>query len=636
MSGIFGVLQKEGYQNDCNEDIKRLNLWNRAYGRDIQESVVGENFGIGCCYEKLSERVVQSKPVIKRDKRYIVIDAVLYNREAVMEWCQISDELSDEELLLAYIDMFGMDALARVNGDFAGAVYEFEERTLVLFRDHMGVRPLYYYADANSICFSTDIRGVLSLPWVNIAISEEWLYTSVAGYANLNLNRTEYEYVFCVEPASYVSLSFGEEKVKTLKNNYWQVGQKKIRYSTEKEYCDRLRELITDAVKRRADVVPGLLGAELSGGLDSGTIDLLLCRMGRKGIFFSWSENPDKVPYVDNDERLIIRDICEQEQIVCHYNQQLMELDEYSNIYKSMQAIGVPMNCTEAPLIRFALPPYMNTLNISKTSQFVKEKGANVVFTGHGGDEGVSHRCNAYEMFYNHEYIHYFKHMYLQTEGQKRRVIKTFKKSWKDIRESRKEMKQPFREADGVPQILKKEFVNKFSERKMQTLYFAYDAKNYVRMGGSRNRLDNVALQGAYSGVRYMIPYLDYRVIDFALSIPRYLYLKKDMPRYIFREAFKDIMPQSLYTLKSKTDFSRRRANTFQYDEFCRKKREVLDTLDRKLWGEYLNFELLEQWLKCEEVSQEEITEDRKILTNLFKCAVAQNLVEKSRQIRVE
>ena len=69
----------------------------------------------------------------------------------------------------------------------------------------------------------------------------------------------------------------------------------------------------------------------------------------------------------------------------------------------------------------------------------------------------------------------------------------------------------------------------------MPPLSFSYDPVSYIHQGGSRNRLDNVALYGAYNGVRYLIPYLDYRVIDYAVSIPRYQYLRGRRNRFVFR-----------------------------------------------------------------------------------------------------
>lgn len=91
----------------------------------------------------------------------------------------------------------------------------------------------------------------------------------------------------------------------------------RVLYRYTRPDCNRLRELITDSVKRRLDVFPDIIGAELSGGLDSGVIDILINRLGREAVYYSWSFSPQDLPDVPNDERQVIADICEQENIIC-------------------------------------------------------------------------------------------------------------------------------------------------------------------------------------------------------------------------------------------------------------------------------------------------------------------------------
>ena len=66
-------------------------------------------------------------------------------------------------------------------------------------------------------------------------------------------------------------------------------------------------------MKVRANIIKGLVGAELSGGLDSGVIDVLLNRLDKKGIYYSWSVHPNELEYAEDDERLIIEEICKRE-----------------------------------------------------------------------------------------------------------------------------------------------------------------------------------------------------------------------------------------------------------------------------------------------------------------------------------
>ena len=408
----------------------------------------------------------------------------------------------------------------------------------------------------------------------------------------------------------------------------------KIRYSSFEKYKSRLRELVTDSMQRRLNAIPDLVGAELSGGLDSGVIDILIHRLGRECVYFSWSVDPEELAYADQDERLVIQDICNQEQITCHFSHMQTDFSINCSFAKEMQSLGFSLDPKEPPVLRYAIPPYINAMTLCTSCDCMKQNGAKVVFTGHGGDEGISPRCNPYEMFYHHEYYHFFRYMWSTTHGQKWRIRKTLHACKKCLGENRQALTEALHMPFGAPELLNKKFATRFSEKDMPSLHFAYAPIEYIKEGGSRNRLDNVALLGAYNGIRYLIPFLDYRVIDFAVSIPRHLYLKGSYDRYLFREAFRDMMPKSLYTLRCKEDNSAKNypENPNWYEEFAKRKEEANTKLDRTIWKQYLDFDFIDDWMKKGKPSDDERRHDNNILMCLFYCAMAQNLVDKAQE----
>lgn len=632
MSGIYGINYNPSVFSDIA--VHSMAKWNQVYGKNDRGQYDDDGLSMGCFTEKLSESAVHSAPVIIQNNKIAVLDVVLYNRQELMQLCHITNPCSDEELLFSYIERFGADALKNVNGDFAGAICDTKNNTLLLFRDHMGVRPLFFQHKKDFVAFSTDIRGITALPQADISINEDWIYKTIAGYSAMSTESTEFASIFCVEPAEYVTFTFQpNEGIRKQKKKYWKLGSKKILFSTNDEYQKQLRELITDSVHRRLDAVSGTVGAELSGGMDSGVIDILINRARRKGIFFSWSLDPKVLPMAENDERLIIEDICRQEHITCNFSGSVPFLDETSNIAESFRQMGVPLSFEQLPALRYALPPYINALTICETAQFINRSGSHVVFTGHGGDEGVSHRCNPYELFYHKEYAAYFRHFWNLAKGQPRRPIRTAKYIWNNLTVSRQRFHSSFCMVDGVPDFLAKEFAAKYSKKDMPRVTFAYDPKSHINAGATCNRLANTALLGAYCGVRYLAPFMDYRVIDFAVSIPRSQYLQNNVKRFIFREAFKDIMPDSLYQLTAKEDNSKknRKPDPDWYTSFVEKKQQIVTYLNRDFWKNYLNYEKIDAWSECGEPTLENMEQEQHILNRLFYCAMIQNLVEKSR-----
>lgn len=632
MSGIYGLFTK-GQQADT--EIDKLALWNQPYGSEGKHIKVENGIYLGCRQEKLSLRAGKTVPVLQSGHIYAVIDAIIYNTSELRDEVKINSDLADEELLFLLIQRQGIKALRDVNGDFAGAIYDGETGKLTLFRDHMGIRPLFYYAGNACCTFSTDIRGMIALSQVDVSVNEEWLYKVVSGYSTLHPNATEFAHIHCVNPGGFAVFSLKDSRIKLLEEgHYWLPGEKKIRLPHKEDYSKRLRELITDAIKIRLDACDGLVGAELSGGLDSGVIDILIHRLGRECVYFSWSVDPRELPLAKEDERKVIDDICQQENITCHFEHMKMSLGLDSIMADTMQKMGISMDEEENMVFRYVMPPYCNTQFISDAAQFVNRHGAKVVFTGHGGDEGVSHRCNPYEMFYHHEYYHYLRHMWSTTHGQKYRIVKTLRNCRENMKQYQEHFKGAFQNPFSAPQFIQANFWDKYKYREMPSLSFAYDATAYVRQGGSRNRLDNVALQGAYSGARYLVPYLDYRVIDYALSIPRHLYMKGNMNRYIFREAFKDIMPKSLYRLRIKRDGS--------YDSmpdnsqnwfagFAKSRREIVQAMDREYWSKYLDFDKLDAWVLEGKPADEDRDREESKLYGLLPCAMLSNMLKKTR-----
>lgn len=634
MSGIYGYVQPIRDKNEEKIDINKLKLWNQSYGKDDCGLTGSDDFSLGCCYEKLSIYANKNGVLIKRPDIYAVIDAVLYNRDELIKRVDISREVSDEELLYLYIEKYGLKALVDINGDFAGAIYDKKESKITLFRDHMGIRPLFYYVDDSKLVFSTDIRGIIAVPQANADVSKEWIFKTACGFVVTDREKTEFENIFCVSPGGYINFQFEDGSVVVDKKKYWEIGIKKIRFSSENEYKDRLRELITDSIKRRLDVIPGLVGAELSGGLDSGVIDILINRLGRDAIYFSWSASPERVDYVENDERLVINDICAQENITCEYIGVEDLLGPDSNIALNMQEMGYDLDYTEDEVYRYIWPPYVNTTAISTTSQHINRRGAKVVFSGHGGDEGVSHRSSLYELFYYREFYHFFKQLYPSTEGKNLRLLRTLKRGLEFAKQIKKEADKPFTEPFYAPELLRRDFASRFNEKDMPKQFFSYDPVKYIKSSGSRNRLDNVAIQGAFSGVRYIVPYLDYRVVDFAVSIPRHMYIKGSQNRYIFRETFKDIMPQSLYvkTLKESFGKAKKEKKENWFEDFAKTRKILVEKFDREYWGQYLDYGVIDKWLEEGEPTEEARVQGNMKFFVLFRLSIMQNLIDKVRR----
>ena len=432
----------------------------------------------------------------------------------------------------------------------------------------------------------------MSVENVKVTINEEWVYRSYFHLIPYTSTSTEYKYIYCLRPASYLKIEFQDKtcrnrypgrvlhakeydyevddrqrvywktlnRVRISEKKYWHLGERKIRYKSEEEYCCELRELIEDSVQRRLNAFDGIAGAEFSGGLDSSLISILINRMGRECIYCSWSNDPKDYPLVEEDERRTILEICERYSMKCKFLSKDMYYDKFTEFNKrNAEVLGISPD--ESVLERYALWPMINTQHLLNSASYIGESGAKVVFTGHGGDEGASHRPNPYELIYHNEiknYINYYcdvrKNRNFRTLRGIRRALRAYVQSKKALRHRKEELMAARNYDKKFWQIIHPDFVERGKKMKDIPFTFGYDVVKYILRNGSRNRMDCVAVYGAYCGVRYMFPYLDYRVIDFAVSIERGMYLRHGTNRYVLKAAFRDLLPDSLQGEVNKFD----------------------------------------------------------------------------------
>lgn len=623
MSGIFGFTYRTADAAKIEEATGALEYWTRLYGREAFGSAHDGTTGCGCHVEHFSDAFPHGAPVLTWRGQPAVVDALLYNRDELLPMAELPADapVSDEELLLQLIDRRGFDVLKTVNGDFAGAIFDREDNTWTLFRDHMGVRPLYYYMDRDTFVFSTDLRGIVACPDVDSSFNKMQLYLNVIRANTLTMTETEFQHIRCVTPGSVTRFRMSDSDVTKDETLFWRPTRKKIRFRSDEDYRAEMRRLVTDAVNRRCDAFPGLLGGELSGGLDSCVIDILVNRHGRKGVYYSWSVPLTKRPLQEGeDERKVILDVCEQEGISCRF---MEHEDQFDFMYMLTQY----------------MPPYINAPHLAFGSRWMRNQGAMAVFSGYGGDEGVSHRCRPFELFYNKEYFSYFKIYWHYLRGKPFRLIRAIRSGLKEALDRYRTLRDHHTEEDLRSPALTAAFNEKMAAQYVhRPLTFSYAPWDYVEQGGTRSRLDNAAYMGAYCGVRYLFPYVDYRVMDFALSIPRRLHVDHRTSRLIFRETFADLMPQSLRDVFYKDMASTRRTGEARTNYANLSYHHNLDwlikTLDRDIWGETIDFDGLNKLHSSDIKDVKDIGIYTLLMHKLNRCVSIQNIQKNAKRWR--
>jgi asparagine synthase (glutamine-hydrolysing) len=149
---------------------------------------------------------------------------------------------------------------------FAFALWDERNKKLLLARDRLGKKPLCYYQDSNTFAFASEIKAILKLPDIPIAVNADAL-DSYMWYQYVPPPESFFKNIYKLKPAEY--LIFKDNKI--FKKNYWTPKPRPIKFSSYDEASKLVREEVEKAVlKRLVSDVP--LGAFLSGGVDSSIV----------------------------------------------------------------------------------------------------------------------------------------------------------------------------------------------------------------------------------------------------------------------------------------------------------------------------------------------------------------------------
>ncbi len=210
------------------------------------------------------------------DGRYVVVfNGELYNFQELRDQLQRAGctfrTRSDTEVLLNAYATWGLEALPRLEGMFAFAVFDTRDRSLVLARDHVGIKPLYYYHGPQGFAFGSEIKSIFRVPDLPRRLDYEALVDYlVLGYPLVP--KTFFRDVRELAPGAWIRISPGGLE----EGRYWTWHRAEEDWS-EPEALARVKDALIETLRLHLlSDVP--IGALLSGGVDSSLLVSLLVR----------------------------------------------------------------------------------------------------------------------------------------------------------------------------------------------------------------------------------------------------------------------------------------------------------------------------------------------------------------------
>lgn len=269
MCGISGVLYFDGRLADENV-VRQMSDVQRHRGPDESGVHIGPGVGLGHRRLSIIDLSSGQQPLCNEDGSvWISFNGEIYNfKELNLELTERHHfrTKSDTETIVHLYEEFPSRFIEKLRGMFAFALWDGARKTLILARDRVGKKPLYYYIDHEKLVFGSEIKAILQHPDLTLGVND----FAVCDYLSLGYipaPKSIYRQIHKIQPGHFLEVRNGQVR----EQEYWDLRFCVQEGLSVEEWTERFVAEFRDAVRiRLMSEVP--LGAFLSGGIDSSAV----------------------------------------------------------------------------------------------------------------------------------------------------------------------------------------------------------------------------------------------------------------------------------------------------------------------------------------------------------------------------
>ncbi len=503
------------------------------------------NFLVGLGHRRLSIIDLSengSQPMLSTDKSL----AIIYNGE-IYNYIEIRQELekegisfrskTDTEVIIESYKKWGINCLSMFNGMWAFVILDRKRRKIVISRDRIGVKPVYYYLKGKMLAIASEIKQFFELPtFKKEPNTDSCLSYLLTGYEIPP--ETCFKDVLSFPPGCYAEIDIDSPEV--IPEKFWFPENMPIYKHSEKELISRIMNVFTASVnfRLRSDVP---VGGCLSGGLDSSAIFTEMKQLQPSHDFNAFSacfEDPQL------DERRFMKSIIDKTgsshiQVFPNPNEFIADLPEFFR--KHDEPVG-------------SLSVYAQY----KIMQAASTRKVPVLLDGQGGDELFSGYWTSYFLMLNNYYckndfLPLLKHVGASLIGGNREF---FSQIFSHLSEYRK------RNSRALPFSIKSKYLGQ--SEALNTIQWHRDAqilspREYRNAEIFRIHLPRLLKWEDRNSMAFSIesrvPFLDVNLVELILSINPEHNMRKGWTKYLFRKAMDSKLPKDICWRKDKKGF---------------------------------------------------------------------------------
>ena len=377
MCGICGIYNFD-YLKVLDKDIHLMNEEMHLRGPDDSGIYTRNNIGIGMKRLSIIDIDNGHQPMLSNDGEVILVfNGEIYNfielrNDLISKGYQFLTS-SDTEVIIIMYKEYGENFIKRLNGMFAISLFDKKLNKLLIIRDRVGIKPLFYYLDEKKIVFASSIKSIKK-NCKNIKIDNKnfLLYLSLNYVPNSN---SIYNQINKLKAGHYIKIE--NNKVEFIK--YWSLPENKNKID-EEEFNETLEKLIIDSIKiqTRSDVE---VGSMLSGGIDSSLITILFSKNIKNKIKSFCIDFTDKEQNENIDALRVSKKINTE-----HFFKEIDNKIFFSTLTKIGRLLDEPI-ADNAIIPSFLI------------SEMAKKNHVKVILSGAGGDELFGGYLRHYQSF---------------------------------------------------------------------------------------------------------------------------------------------------------------------------------------------------------------------------------------------
>ncbi len=556
MSGIVGIWNLDG-QPVSGALLTAMSARLAHRGPDHYGQWIHGAAGFACHLLRVTpESRTEVQPTVHRSGSALVFDGRLDNRDDILTHIHdepdITAHVPDTVLILALYRRHGERFVEYLTGDFALALYDPMQRVLLLARDALGVRPLYYTRIRNSFLFASEIKALLAHPEVVAKPNDDMLACYVSSVRPADASMTCFQDIYCLMPAHLARVT--QDGFST--RQYWDFSAADLRLGSLQAYAEAFRHYFAQSVRRRMrSATP--VAVSVSGGLDSSSILCIAETLRRM--------HPQQAPSLLGISYLSPEGSPSDEQVF------LADIERMHNLSIARIPPSTPgslSGCEES--VWHIEAPYLdqqwNTLH--RSLQTVQRLGARVMLAGHWGDQVLFSQGYLVDLFrqlrwreigahlrefsrwmtdtnprafYERFGLDLIKHYAPSALIPFLRLLRTKQPAWATLALRRRARSLAFRQPVLGRHLPTMHARSLYDEARSPHHAFCMEWDNKV---------------AAMHGLEMAFPFLDRDLLSFLMSIPGEVLTCNGIPRGLLREAMRGILPDTIANRTWKADFT--------------------------------------------------------------------------------